>query len=275
MAWSRVKNLLIALLVAVNVFLLVMYGFIGWRENRDREQVKEDLLFAAASLDIDLPPELIETEVETLYPMQVSADPDEDRTIAETVLGACEETVREDGSVVYENERGSLCFFSDCTVDLELVLSERVESEREAKKIAQTLIGSMGLIGGTPVVEETAGDVGYRFTVPLLVSGMPVFDSNLTFVFEPGFVSVHGQRVLHHPRQLRLGEVQELPGVLLSLFGYWEERGLLVQTVTRVELGYLMENHSGDSLNLLPVWHVGVQTGDWYVSALDGSILAP
>ena len=192
MEWSRVKNLLIAMLVAVNVFLLVMYGFIGWRENRDREQVKEDLLSVAASLNVDLSPELIETEVETLYPMQVYTDPDEDRAIAETLLGACRETVREDGSVVYESERGNLHFFSDPTLELELLLSGRVETEREAKKFAQTVVSRMGLIGGEAAFEETAAGVGYRLTVPLLISGMPVFDSNLTFAFEPDYVTVTG-----------------------------------------------------------------------------------
>ncbi len=275
MAWSRVKNLLIAMLVAVNVFLLVVYGFVTWRENRDMEQVNEDLTSAAAALGIDLPPALIQTEVHSLYPMQVYADETADRAIAASLLGGCTETVREDGTVIFVSEVGSLCFFPDRSMELELVLAEPISDEREAKRFVKTVVSRLQQNGGTPIFTETVPGVDYRIVVPLLVSGMPVFDSELTFEIESDFVSVTGQRILHHPKQLRLGDVKELPGILLSLFGYWEERDLTVQTVTAVELGYLAENHTGDRVNLLPVWHVGVQSGDWYVNALDGSILAP
>jgi len=275
MAWSRVKNLLIAMLIAVNVFLLVVYGFTVWRENRNREQVNRDLLSVAASLGIDLPEPLIQTEVQTLYPMQVSADRDADRAIAEALLGVCEETLREDGAQIYQSEAGSLCFFSDNTVELELVLSEHVADERGARKLVKSILGRLEQNGKTLVMEETSSGQDFLFTVPLTVSGMPVFDSVLTFEITSDLLSVSGQRVLHHPKQLRSNDVQELPGVLLSLFGYWEARDLLMQTVTGIELGYLAENRKSERLNLLPVWHIAVESGDWYVNAIDGSIVAP
>ncbi|MBQ3055127.1 MAG: hypothetical protein IJC88_03380 [Oscillospiraceae bacterium] len=275
MAWSRVKNLLIAMLVAVNVFLLVVYGLISWRENRNLEQVNRDLLSVADSLGVDLPEHLIRTEVQTLYPMQVYADREADRLIAESLLGVCEETVREDGSFLYRSQAGNLCFFADNIIELELAISERMTDEADARRLVKKILGQLGQTYESVVAEETSSGQDFLFTVPLAVSGMSVFDSVLTFEITPGLISVSGQRVLHRPKQLRLDEVQELPGVLLCLFRYWEEKEILLQTITDIELGYLAENRKGERLNLLPVWHIAVESGDWYVSALDGSIVTP
>ncbi len=275
MAWSRVKNLLIVMLVAVNAFLIFVYGYTTWRENRYKEQLNQDLLAAAASLGITLEEEMTQPEVETLFPLQAYADEAADRTFAAGLLGPCEGARQENGAVVFETDRGALELQADGSFELSLLLSERVKTKHQAKAQVKKILQTMKQTGDAPVFEEAAPDQDFLVTVQLTASGMPVFNAVLTFEFYQDLVIVTGRRVLHRLQQVRSEEIQELPGVLLSLIGYWEERNQSDKTVTGIELGYLAKNMNSTRMTILPVWHVSEENGDWYVSALDGSIISP
>lgn len=273
MAWSRVKNILIAMLIAANAFLLLIYGLTSWRENRYRDRVNADLQAAAASLGISFEEDLVQQEVQTLLPLQVYADDAEDHLIATQLLGECEAFSTEDGAVIFETEAGKLLLENDGTMDLTLY-GTSAKTERSAraqvKKILKTLKQNSRELEILPAGEEAK----FRIKTDLTASGMQVFNANLEFAFCEDALRVTGKRLLHRPQQVSGTSIQELPGLLLRLFGYWEEEQQGEKTITGIDLGYLTKNRNGKRMTVLPVWRISEKTAVWYISAVDGSVVS-
>lgn len=275
MAWSHVKNLVIALLIAVDAFLLIVYGVTTWRENQYKDQMNEELIAAAASLGITLDKDMTQPEVETLLPLRAYEDETADLEIARGLLGPCEGVKTGDGAFVYQNERGSLTLHNDGAVELNLMLETPIKTERKAKDAVRQVLRVLKQESTDPVFQTANPDQDFVASVQLTASGVSVFNASLAFEFYHDVLVVTGRRILHTPKQIRSEEIQELPGVLLSLIGYWKDRNILDKTITGIELGYLAKTTGGKNMTVLPVWHVSEEQGDWYISAVDGSITSP
>ncbi len=268
MAWSRVKSILIAMLIAVNAFLILFYGITAWRENRYKDQYTKDLLATASALGVTLDESLTDTEVEKLLPIYVYRNERKDAEIAKKLLGECETTEAEDGTMSYTSNRGTIFFAKDGQVELAL-FGETPKSEREAQRKIKSILRKMGQSYESISFAESG--VAHA---KLTAVGMPVFNAVLTFSFSEDGLHVSGQRVLHDPQQVRSAEIRELPGLLLSLFGHWDTMGETKKTITGIDLGYLVKNMNGKRVTVLPVWRVSEAASDWYINAMDGSVIS-
>lgn len=273
MAWSRVKNILIAMLIAANAFLLVIYGITTWRENQYQDQVKADLQAVAASLNITISEELVQPEVQTLLPLQVYADDAQDQLIAVQLLGECEPFSTEDGAVAFETTQGKLLLASEGELDLTLY-GKTAKTEHKARAQVKKILKTLGQNARDLVVLPATEDARFRIKADLFASGMPVFNASLIFEFKTESLHVTGKRLLHHPQQVSGTTIQELPGLLLRLFGYWQEQQQGAKTITGIDLGYLTKNRTGKRMTVLPVWRVSENNAVWYISAVDGSVIS-
>lgn len=272
MAWSRVKSILIAMLVAVNAFLIVFYGITAWRENRYKDQYNRDLLTTAAALGVTLDEELTQPEVEKLLPIYVYRNERKDQEIAEGLLGACEMSEAEDGTVSYISDLGRVFFAKDGQTEL-MLLNAIPKDEKDAERQVKTVLRKLDQKYESIEFTET-GDARFVARVKLTAVGMPVFNAFLTFSFSDDGLRMIGRRVLYDPQQVRSAETRELPGLLLSLFRHWDEMGSTDKIITGIDLGYLVKNMNGKRVTVLPVWRVSEETSDWYINAMDGSVIS-
>jgi len=256
------------MLIAVNAFLILFYGINAWRENRYKDQYNRDLLTAASALGVTLDEELTRPEVEKLLPIYVYRNERKDQEIAKKLLGECEMSEAEDGTVSYLSDFGRVFFAKDGQTEL-VLLNAAPKDEREAERQVKTVLRKLGQKYES--IEFVEAGVA---RVNLTAVGMPVFNSVLTFSFSDDGLHVTGRRVLHDPQQVRSAEIRELPGLLLSLFGHWDEMGSTDKTVTGIDLGYLVKNMNGKRVTVLPVWRVSEETCDWYINAMDGSVIS-
>lgn len=273
MAWSRVKTILIAMLVAVNAFLILFYGINAWRENRYKDQYNQDLLATAAALGISLDEELTQPEVEKLLPIYVYRNERKDFEIAKKLLGECETNEAEDGTVVFISRRGRLALSKNGQMELSL-LETTPKDEKDAVGIVKKTLRTLEQKYETVEVLQPDDGVDFCIRAKLTAVGMPVFNAALTFEFYEGRLSVGGRRILYDPQQVRSAEIRELPGLLLSLFGHWDAMGELDKTITGIDLGYLVKNMNGKRVTVLPVWRVSEEACDWYINAMDGSVIS-
>ena len=57
MRWSKIKNIIILLLVVVNAFLLAQVGLREWRSRRDERETRERMIAILARNDVTYLPE--------------------------------------------------------------------------------------------------------------------------------------------------------------------------------------------------------------------------
>ena len=114
MRWSKIKNIIILLLAAVNLCLLAMVGLRAWNTHRsDRETLLVQVL---AQSGIQYLPEEVPGEM-TLVPLQLTlAVPDAEG--AAGLIGAAAQAQSAWGETTYTGPGGSVTFSDDGGVDL-------------------------------------------------------------------------------------------------------------------------------------------------------------
>ena len=87
MEWSKLKNIIIIMLAAVNLFLLVLVVHRQWESRSSYESAREDALAVLWETSrIRLEREILPEELD-LTPMSVTRDPELEETQAAALLG--------------------------------------------------------------------------------------------------------------------------------------------------------------------------------------------
>lgn len=106
MRWSRIKNIIILLLVIVNAFLLAQVGLREWQSRRGQRETRERMIAILAQNDVAYLPEEIPGELE-LSLRRVTATPF-GQTEAQVLVGAVADVQRVGGHTVYTGAEGTL-----------------------------------------------------------------------------------------------------------------------------------------------------------------------
>ena len=141
MQWDKVKNVLIVILLAVNLFLLGNLGIKLW-QNRQREAALEANLRSLAGgygMTLDAGFQLPEDKVLPELSIDRSRA-DEEAAAAAMLGGEIERTEQEDGTVTFESEAGTVEWRADGRVRGSFAISEEAPAGAEAaRRLARRL----------------------------------------------------------------------------------------------------------------------------------------
>ena len=270
MEWSKIKNIILVILLTVNLILLGVVGAREYQSARYDAQTLDSAVTLLASngiaVDIDLP-----RQGENLPILQMEAatqDSQEQRDQVSALLG---EIQRVDGSaggtrVTYHGERGVAELSSDgyFTVSLE---PGALSAEDDHRAQGAALLGQLG-IQAIP-----AGEGGQSGADVLAYwqswNGTPVFTCKSTVTWQDGSVrSISGQRVLGNTNPVSTQDLLTIPTVLVRFLNGMSQHGYVCSAITGMSLGY---STTVSANRLTPVWGVKTDTGRYYVNAVTGA----
>ena len=110
MRWSKIKNIIILLLVVVNAFLLAQVGLREWRSRRDERETRERMIAILARNDVTYLPEEIPGAL-ALAPRRVSLSPLGEAEAA-ILVGAVSGTQSQGSRTFYTGEDGTAAYAS-------------------------------------------------------------------------------------------------------------------------------------------------------------------
>ena len=100
MRWSRIKNIIILMLVIVNLFLLAMVGLRAWRSRRDDRESRARMVFILQENGIDFLPGEV-PGAWTQPPREAApTDPGREVMTASTALVRCLEALKQEGNTI-------------------------------------------------------------------------------------------------------------------------------------------------------------------------------
>ena len=108
MRWSRIKNIIILLLVIVNGFLLALVGVRAWRTEQGARETRERMVEILSNNGIAFLPEEVPGALE-LAAWQVNAEPP-GQTQAAALVGEVTETETTAAGTTYVGARGTVTF---------------------------------------------------------------------------------------------------------------------------------------------------------------------
>ncbi len=275
---SKIKNIVLALLLAVNLFLLAIV-VPALREQRQHQQsLYENLQTLFAGYGVSLDPAIIPEE-RTLYPLILEYDADEQLAAAEALLGAGVSSAVGTGryTSVFSAQTGSCRFVQGADFSAELT-QPLAASGSDLTRAAQRLLNQMGFVCAEVADAQRQSAGIYTVTATQAVGGVPAYSAQMTLTYSNGSLTqMTGVFYTGGEAASRADETACIAcaDALLAFFNSRDALGWVGSEIVAVEQGYVRaQTASASTVRLDPVWRVQTDTGTYYVNGTDGTVSA-
>ena len=261
----RIENIIIAILVLLNVFLLAIVLTDHAQARRsERETAKTAVeLLAANGIDVG---EDVTFAQKTPAVCTVLRDFDREAEQMEALIGA---NGMEDlgGSIhFYRSERGQAVLRGTGEMDL-LLNAGSVPVKGGMEKTAERFLADAdiaGLFRSTSASDESV-------ECCCLWNELPVYNARLTFDFSGNdLFMVTGTMLFTEASESSTEGVMDAVSVLMRFVEIVRSEGFICSRLDALTPGYLMSVTVSGESTLTPVWHIETDTGELYVNALSG-----
>lgn len=269
MEWSKLKNIIILILLMANLFLLIMVGVQERGSAQYREQTVTDMVSVLEQNGIRLDRANIPEELD-LTPMTVERDQESEAALAAALLGECSTSDLGSGRYAYQSNLGWAEFrsngnFSFTFHDGALTVSGGEEAH------ALAVMEKIGFTGVLVSREENGGQL--FLTLRQTWKDLPVLACQVTLEYgDGGLQSINGQRLMGTPQpSAEKSELITVPTALLRFLDGITGLGDICSEITAMTPGYRL-TVSADATQLIPVWYVTTDTGAYSLDALTGAL---
>ena len=270
MEWSKLKNIIILILLLVNLFLLAMAGVQERDSVQYQEQAVADALTVLERNGIKVAPETVPGQM-SLSSMTVQRDRQQEQNLAEALLGQCSVSDLGGGRYSYASSLGSAEFRSNGNFSVSfsngIPLAEGVGDETTHALAIAAKIGLSGTVAELiPSAEEGTGVVLYQTWQEI-----PVYSCRITMQYRDGALwSVSGQRLMGEPQTAGSQEkLISIPTVLMRSLNGINDLGDICSEILSLTPGYQMSNPA-EGTRMEPVWYVVTDTGAYQLNAITG-----
>ncbi len=270
MNWSRAKTVLIAILLAVNAFLLVTYVM---RENEvrsDETAVRSDLCKILSAQGISVSEDTIPPDSVEIRPATRENIHDFQKT-AERLFGSVVENTGEEGTA-YVGDGGNVMFSKD-TFSLVYESGEEVSGSQDAKNLARRLASKLRVSTASYDFICETKDGGYVVYIPQVFSGVHVFDCDIEMrISSGGNVLAHGKFLGKGKTSESSGEVIATSALMLSFADAVKVQGHDKLSISEITYGYGSKPLTSGVLSLAPTLEIKTSEGIFYVDMQTGKL---
>ncbi len=270
MEWSKVKNIIIVILLLFNGFLLVLVG----ARRSEAQQYEQKALAQAIQVleenDIEASAERL-VSAERLFPQSAQRSVQDEERLAQALLG--EEAAGENrggGLYTYQGSRGEVSFRAGGELSARLAEDGRWQTD-DLEDHAAGLLREMGLKAEL-LEADGDGDTGtvvFRQTL----DGAPLFSSRIVFSYREGrLTDISGTLLAAAEAAAEEGETLPLPTALLRFLDHVTASGDVCSVILSMEPGYRSAQSFSGTVYLTPVWLVTTNTADYYLNAVTGEL---
>ena len=266
---SKIKNLVIIVLILLNVFFLIIAMTDFAREKAEKSRVLDRLEMIMAQNGIALDPGVIADDVE-LASYAVKRDLNSEAAVAELFLG--ETSMEPQGGKIYkyESDRGTAVFRSGGEFEIEL--PGGYESGKTAESTVRDLLEAMDVEYIDLDILEGNDETGV--TAVSSCNKTIVYNCRITFVFDgETLVLVHGRRFADLEVKSNGGETMTAATALLQFLAFAQEKEYDCTEIIGAETGYLLTISVLGEGTIMPVWKIISDVGNYYVNTTTGGVI--
>lgn len=273
MAWPRVKNIVILILLLTNVCLLF---FVGGRQARERQlqaQARGDVLAFLAERGIQVDEALV-PQVMALTPQRVERDLEGESALATALLGEGVTIEVRGGGIYRYNKSGAGTLQCHSSGEFWGAFFQGAFPVGE-EGMEEHALATMKLIQFEGEVLSQSGDAQEgRVTLRQLWNGAPLLPCQATLVYENGCLTgiEEGRRLM--------GQPEPAPGVLVSpttaLMDFYtglSQLGDVCSKISAITQAYTLSSAIGGPLPMIPVWQITTDTGAYELNMMTGELV--
>lgn len=265
MRWSKIKNIIILLLLIVNVCLLAIVGVRAWRTERAEQETRSRMVEILKCSGIAFSQEEIPGEL-GLSGQRVNMT-----AFGEAEAAALVGTVTERDTAgirtTYTGEKGNVTFAAGGEIEVHFLAGARPLEGADVGKAGQKLLKSLG-IQGRETQRQTQGET-VTLVYTQLWEGVPVPDLTMTIVYQRGELSSLTGRYLAGTAEMLTGGGKGLSAAtaLARFLEGLNRGGYVCSQVTELYAGYAVSGTG--TVTLIPAWYLQTDAWPWRF-AVDG-----
>ena len=270
MEWSKLKNIIILILLAANLFLLAMAGIQERDSTQYQEQAVNDALAVLERNGIKVAPETVPGQM-SLGSMTVQRNRELEETLAHALLGDCMFSDLGGGRYSYESPKGSAEFRNNGNFSVVFSTGIPVTVGGEIDH-ALDIAAQIGLTG--TVAEQVRDAGGTDVVLYQTWQEIPVYSCRISLEYRGGeLYSISGQRLLGEPQPTN-GQEQllSIPTVLIRSLNGINDLGDICSEITELTPGYQMSNPA-EGTRMEPVWYIVTDIGSYQLNAITGALV--
>ncbi len=257
MEWSKLKNIILLILLATNVFLLLLVGSQEWNAAQNQSNARADAILVLEKNGIVMDKEALPKDL-TLPLFSVARDPEMEIESLTPLLGAVAPPP-EDGSL-YTGEKGTADLRGRGEFFIELS-ADAYPAGADLQAHATKMLALMDV--EAQAFLEVEGSLNTReVSLAQTVDGIPILSCVVKATYLDGSLSrLDGARLPGSPTPT--GSTRELSAVtgLLRFLELLNDTGDVCSTVTVMAPAYQMTSGLADPATLTPVWYFETDSG--------------
>ena len=270
MSWSKLKNIIILMLVTVNLMLAALALFYWQKEASSRRAAMENAVAILGKQGISLQTEWKEMSLPVL---EIQRDQHREETVATALLGAAVREDRGAGVYRYSGDKGVIQFHSNGEFSASFAPGAFPLEGTQPEKHALETLELLDFQGQVVAVESQDGittvTVRQRYGDTLLLSCQAVL------VYENSCLTAISQgRRLNGTPSAASKQEETIPAAsaLICFVNGLKELGDVCSTVTAVEESYRFSTSFSGPARLIPVWYITTDTGSYQLDGLTGEV---
>ena len=267
MEWSKLKNIILIILLITNLVLLVFVASRWLQESRIQEQTRSEAILFLTNRRVEVEESLVPRRI-TLRPQTVQRDLERESEAAARLLdGPVEVEAR--GAEVYRyfNDSGSVQFHSDGAFSAQFAPAAHPAGEDRGAYCLE-LLSRLGFEG------ELAQESGDTLTFRQTWEGSPVFNHQVTVELSDGCVTAMtgGRRLVGEPEEAPGRGTVSVATALVSFLNGLNDLGDVCSRIDGIDQGYLAAASLSGPMSLTPVWRITTDTGAYQLNTVTGEL---
>ncbi len=272
MPLPKIKNIVIAVLLAANLFFLAIVLTDTTGNRRIEKETLENLTSLCESSGVSLRTSELAGDSEALiYTARRSVEAE--KKIAETLLGDTDS--RESGGNVYTytGDRGTAVFRTggEFTAELE---TGALHAGGGPDKFAVKLLKDSGVEAEPTEVTELPDST--RVLTVCTLDRVKIWNCTVETVFDrdSNVAEMQGRVFCTGPARASDAKVTSAPTAVVAFISAVRSGEVSCSEIRDVELGYIMSATPFGETVLTPAWRVTADSGNYYIDAADGELVS-
>ncbi len=271
MAWTKLKNIIIVLLICVNLSFLILIAIRGQGTSNIKQETKEAVHTYLRSNNIELQEDNIPWDRhETIYITE--RDQIKEEELVKASLGEINE--RQIGSATkYTAGQGTALFHEDGRFSIEKVGTLDGFNGIDQSDFVTDYLNEIG-ISAVQINKNEQEKNSFQFMQS--IGDMPVFNCVIYLEYQDNVLqSIHGRRLLGEPVLNERENASLSSTTLIARFvQYIKKENIPCSTILQIESGYYyMSGSLSINIRAIPVWKVTTDYSEYYLNCMTGEIV--
>ena len=271
MEWSKLKNVILLILLCTNAALLIMVLGQNYKQESAGRQAQADAIAFLQQEGTEVEDAVV-PQKNDLSPLKAERDRDEEEKLAQTLLGeGLTAQDRGGGVYLYRSALGEIQFHSDGAFQAYFQTGAFPLNGDAPEEHARGVMSRLNFDGQVLSVQAQAD--GCTVQLCQQWQGAPVFNLQVALNYSGGeLASITGGRRLFGAPQEQEGRVMTPASALMHFSAGLNALGDVCSRIDSIQPGYVSSASLTDGMILTPVWHITTDTGGYQLDLVTGGL---